>query len=752
MQQVIASVAEVIAVELNRAKARIAQGRTELKAQVDKLPKDLRALGKQATGEFGDKFDQLTDSVDSKGNELVSALATKYKNALSKVDEEIEAEKEKNSGLIARAINAIKAVIKTILELKDLLFGVLAKAVEAVGSIIAHPIRFLGNLVSAVGAGLEGFMSRIGEHLKKGLVSWLLGSAGSMGIEIPKKFDLQGIIMMIAGMLGLTWDAIKARVISRGIPAKVLEMAEGALPIIARLRSEGIGALWEMIVEKVGDLKEMLFTKISEYLVPEVLKAGIMWIISLLNPASAFIKACKMIIDIVVFIVTRGKQIIEFVDAVLDAVVAIAKGGTGGVPAMIEKALAKSIPVLIGALAAILGIGGIAEKVKKFIQSLSKPVMKAVDWVTDKIVSVGKSIWGKMKSAGRRLKDRVTSRGRPRATDPASGRRPSPDKQRAAITDTEQLFDRARTHEQVARGIGPIGRRHGVSLRLVVESRTEQAELLHVQTMSTGSHKVGGAADAELDTMKAGLSDKRAIEEFDRMRTIAKPEKLVKNLRSQASSGQLEAMLIRAHTRRTTPVAPAHSVTPAQMAQLQGWIADVNALDGDLTRFQTRRPNLPGIARMRKSIKETRGALEDRRDGKKAFDPKVAERIVTLRKEMELAKNTPFVVDVSVPVEDPTGTITSEVDVVSSIKAGAQWKDSKFMSSGVATIGDVDNIWAQAQDQIKIAESNPKYHVGGKPPKVVFYFWQGITKDAARVLEAKRSPGGGRMYVRGKRH
>lgn len=417
MQQVIASVAEVISVELGRAKARIAQGRNELKAEVDKLPKDLKALGKKAAGEFGDKFDQLTESVDSKGNELVQTLATKYKNALTKVDEEIEEEKEKNSGLIARAINAVKAVIKTILELKDLLFNVLAKAAEAIGSIIAHPIRFLGNLVSAVGAGLEGFMSRIGEHLKKGLVSWLLGTAGSMGIEIPKKFDLPGIVMMIAGMLGLTWGAIKARVISRGIPGKVIEMAEGSLPIIAKLRSDGIGALGDMIVEKVGDLKEMLFTKIGEYLIPEVLKAGVMFIISMLNPASAFIKACKMIIDIVMFIFTRGKQIIEFINAVLDAVIAIAKGGTGGVPAMIENALAKSIPVLIGVLAAILGVGGIADKVKKFIQSLSKPVMKAVDWVTDKIVSVGRGIWGRMKSAAGRIKDKITGKKKD-ATEP----------------------------------------------------------------------------------------------------------------------------------------------------------------------------------------------------------------------------------------------------------------------------------------------------------------------------------------------
>jgi hypothetical protein len=407
MQQVIESVADVIAVELKKAKARIAEGRAQLRAEVDKLPKDLQKIGKQAAGDFAGKFDELTESVDNKGQELVQTLASKYTEALGAVDAEIAEEKEKNKGLVSKAVDAVGGAIKTILELKDLLLGVLAKAAEAVVAIIKDPIGFLGHLVSAVGAGLNAFMGRIGEHLQKGLVGWLMGSASSLGIQLPEKFDLKGIVSMIASLLGLTWDAIKARVIARGVPAQAIDGAEQSLPLIARLKAEGISGIWEAIVEKVGNLKDALFAKLSAYIGPEVLKAGIIWLLSLLNPASAFVKACKMIIDIVSFIVTRGAQIAQFVNAVLDAVIAIAKGGAGGVPQLIENALAKSIPVLIGGLAAILGIGGIADKVKKFIQSLSKPVMKAVDWVTDKIVGVGKKIWAKLKGFGRKVKDRI---------------------------------------------------------------------------------------------------------------------------------------------------------------------------------------------------------------------------------------------------------------------------------------------------------------------------------------------------------
>jgi hypothetical protein len=415
MQQVISGVADLIGAELNRAKQRIADGRAQLQAEVSKLSPELQAIGKEAAAEFAGKFDSLTESVDAKGSELVNTLASRYNEALASVDEEIEAEKEKNKGLVAKAVDAVKGVIQTILQLKDMLLGVLAKAADAVMGILADPIKFLGNLVSAVGAGLHAFLANIGEHLKKGLLGWLLGALASAGIQLPAKFDLRGIIQLVGSLLGLTWSAIRGRIITRGVPAQAVDTVEQTVPVAQKLQSEGVGGIWEEIKEKVGDLKENLFSKISEYLIPTVLVAGITWIVSLLNPASAFIKACKMIIDIVTFIVQRGAQIIEFVSSVLDAVVAIARGGSGGVPALIEKALAKSIPVLIGALAAILGVGGIAEKVKKFFQSLSKPVMKAVDWVVDKLVKFGKKIWAKLKA-----KFGKDKKGKPGADQPAT--------------------------------------------------------------------------------------------------------------------------------------------------------------------------------------------------------------------------------------------------------------------------------------------------------------------------------------------
>jgi Skp family chaperone for outer membrane proteins len=392
MRQVISGVADTIGAELNRAKRRISQGRAELRDAVRRLPADLRTIGQQAAAEFTDKFDELTQAVDDKGTQLVDTLATKYTEALKAVDDEIAAEKEKNKGLVAKAVNAVKAVINTILELKRLLLAVLAKAAQAVMLILKDPIGFLRNLVSAVGAGLRRFLQNIGRHLQQGILSWLLGRTAEAGLELPAKFDTQGVVRMLAGLLGLSWRNIRGR-ITRKVPEPAVAAAETGVPLLADVRRRGVTAMWEDLRPRVGDLRKKLLDDVIAYVTPTIVVAGITWVISLLNPASAFVRAVKLIIDFIRFVVTQARQIFDFVNAVLDAVIAIARGGSGGVPALIERALARSIPVLLGVLAAVLGVGGVAARVRQIVQRLSAPVNRAVDWVIDKIVGLVKKLW-----------------------------------------------------------------------------------------------------------------------------------------------------------------------------------------------------------------------------------------------------------------------------------------------------------------------------------------------------------------------
>ncbi|MEU1434224.1 hypothetical protein ABZ438_09010 [Streptomyces sp. NPDC005786] len=410
MQTVISSVADLIGAELGKAKARIAKGRKELKTEVDRLPADLKQFGEEAAKDFAGKFDDLEATVNEKSEQLVQDLASKYTAALNKIDEEIKKLQEANKGLIAKAKDAIVGVIKTINELKNLLLGILAKAAGAIMKIIKDPIGFLGNLVRAVGAGLNLFITNIAEHLKTGVVSWLLGTAVKAGLELPQKFDMKGIIQLIGSLLGLTWDNIKARVTRKGVPDEAMAAVETSVPVAKNIAREGPAGAAKEIQAEAGDLKATILQKLTSYLIPTVIIAGITWILSLLNPASAFIRAVKGIIDIVTFVVTQGAQIVEFVNAILDAVVAIANGGSAGVPKMVEVALAASVPLLIGFLASLLGIGSLANKVKSVFHAVARPVNRAIDKIVDFITKKGKAFWAKAKDRKDRNDDKDNAR------------------------------------------------------------------------------------------------------------------------------------------------------------------------------------------------------------------------------------------------------------------------------------------------------------------------------------------------------
>lgn len=402
MRVVIGDVADHIGARLAEAKRLIAEGRERVKQKVDSQPPALRTIASEAAREFAGQFEELERSVDEKQQSLVDDLARKYVEARNAVDEEIRSLQAENKGLWDKAKEAVGGAIETIGKLKDLLTGVLARAAGAVESIISDPIGFLGNLVTAVKTGVLNFGARIADHLRTGLKAWLLGNLASAGVEVPDTLDAKGVLRMVLSILGLTWAGVRARIL-RFIPEPVLAKLESTMEVVGVLVTEGVPGLWKWVTRKVGDLKELVLGQIKEFVVEKIVKAGITWIVSLLNPAAAFIKACKAIYDVVVFLVDKAAQVKEFVDAVLDSVESIARGGAGAVAGLVENALAKALPMALGFLASLLGLGGISEKVKSILEKVQAPVGRVVDSVVGAIVKAGKKLWGKVR--GRRGED-----------------------------------------------------------------------------------------------------------------------------------------------------------------------------------------------------------------------------------------------------------------------------------------------------------------------------------------------------------
>jgi phage-related protein len=258
MDAVINNVIQIIARALAEAKAAVASGKKEVQAYVEKLPADLRKVGDQAANDVQEKFDQLESSIDSKQNELVEKLASKYNEKLQAVDARIEELKAANQGLVDKAINAVVGAIKAILKLKDLLLNVLAKIIDVVVGIIKDPIGFLGNLIDGVKLGLNNFISALPKHLVNALVAWLTGELGPMGIKIPDDiFSLEGIFSLVMQILGLTWDAIRAKAVKL-LGEPVVKALETGFEIFKILINEGPIGLWKYVKEVVGNLKDMV--------------------------------------------------------------------------------------------------------------------------------------------------------------------------------------------------------------------------------------------------------------------------------------------------------------------------------------------------------------------------------------------------------------------------------------------------------------------------------------------------------------
>jgi hypothetical protein len=380
MDRALDVIASVVGMLLGAAQLRIQGGREEVRTFVEGLDGSVRKLGEDTAADLDNGFDQLSSDVDAKRDELVDAVAHKYVEARDDLDSRIKELQEANKGLVSKAIDAVVGVIKTIYELTKLLLRVLLKAASAIGDIVAHPIRFLESLVGAVKGGLERFIERFPTHLQESLVDLLFGELGKTGITMPKELNFAGIVDLVLQVLGLTYSNIRERVVKRFGEEAVAKMEE-KVDVFRTLLKDGVGGLWTWIQQKLTDLEDLVIGKIKEYIEERVVRAGIGYIIALLNPAATFIKACQGIYQIVMFIVERAKQIADFVDAVLDSISAIAQGNIGAAVEKIDNALAGALTLAIGFLARLAGLGALSEKMRSIIAVVRKPITRVVDQV-----------------------------------------------------------------------------------------------------------------------------------------------------------------------------------------------------------------------------------------------------------------------------------------------------------------------------------------------------------------------------------
>ena len=380
VDEAIDEVATLVDNQLNAAKLRVQEGLQEVQTFVDSLDESVKQFGTEAMESVAGDFEAMSNSINERRDGLIQNLTQQYRDShqrMSAMEEQLRAE---NRSLWSRVYDATVGLVQKILEIKNQLLSILGRASAVIKDIVAHPIRFLSNLVAGIMQGLRGFLSKLDTYLVKGLMGWLFGALAGAGLTLPDKFDLKGIIGLVLQILGITYANFRARAV-RIVGEPVVNAIETTAEVFMTIAREGAAGLWRFIQEQLANLKAMVLDAIFNFVKERVIIAGITWIIGLLNPASAFFKACKAIYDIVMFFVQRGRQIMELVNAVVNSLTAIASGAIGGAAAYVENALAKTIPVAIGFLASLLGLGDPSAPIRGFIERARAPVNRAIDWV-----------------------------------------------------------------------------------------------------------------------------------------------------------------------------------------------------------------------------------------------------------------------------------------------------------------------------------------------------------------------------------
>ncbi len=296
-------------------------------------------------------------------------------------------------------------------DLLQIIFEVVAPAVmpylrkvgAAFKSILKNPLAFVRHLIAAGILGLENFVKNFGEHLKKALLDWLTGSLP--GVYIPKAFTLAEFGKFVLSVLGITWTQIRAKIVKALGPngETIMKGLETTFDVVKALITGGPAAAWDLIKEKLTNLKDMVVDGIVGFVTDTIIKKAIPKLISLFIPGAGFISAIISIYDSIMVFVQKLAKIAAAVKAFVDSIVAIANGQIAGAAAKVESGLESMLSIAISFLAGFLGLGGIANKVMEVIKKLQAMVDKGLDTAITWIVTKAKSFFGAVKSTAQNV-------------------------------------------------------------------------------------------------------------------------------------------------------------------------------------------------------------------------------------------------------------------------------------------------------------------------------------------------------------
>jgi phage-related protein len=281
----------------------------------------------------------------------------------------------------------LRQVLESVLRIlgiePEAFYRIIGQASEAISIIVRDPLHFVGNLVSAFIGGVQLFAGNFLGHLRRGIVGWLTGALGN--IILPDEWTIWSVLDLVRQVLGLTWDFLRDRA-SRLIGPQNMARLDMAFTWIATVVAEGWQGLWQRIEDQLQSLKDTVLGAISSFIQERVILSAITWLASLFNPVGAIVKLVMTIWNLYQFLSNQLQRLMGVAQAVLGMISSIAHDIIDPAKQRVEEVLGNLVPVAIDLLMSLLGVTGVAARVRQIIHDVRQAITNAVDRMLERVL------------------------------------------------------------------------------------------------------------------------------------------------------------------------------------------------------------------------------------------------------------------------------------------------------------------------------------------------------------------------------
>jgi len=382
---VIKKIAGLVEIGLKDARKIVAKGKLDVKTKLDSLDGSLDTFKQQKSDEMNDRFRSLEGEITNKQADIIQGLANRYVYTLKEAKKAEKSIRDKYKNIVDRAKDVYNKI-------KDAVLGWIEKLKAVVGGaakrIIRQPGKFLRNLGAGIVQGFTMFMNNIGKNIQGAVVEWLTGNMGGT-VSLPKTFDTRGIIGFLMELVGLGIANIKniARKVFGAAAVSLIEKgvagAEKIKQIFDILAAEGPAGLFKFLASEFEKMKGKVMAEAGKAIAEGLVVAGIKKALGLISGlvsggVGSVITIVVTIIDVVMWIRDNAARIAELVSTIAGMAMAILNGQVAAIAGAINNVLKRLLPMVLGFVGALVGIGGVVRKIQKIFKAIKKPATRAI--------------------------------------------------------------------------------------------------------------------------------------------------------------------------------------------------------------------------------------------------------------------------------------------------------------------------------------------------------------------------------------